>query len=71
MIRRLMIPLVLTCLWSAPTLMAAPIHDAARDGDTHRIRELLSAGATVNAKDNEGATIAVGTPVTRRPPPWR
>ena len=36
MIRRLMMPLVLACLWSSTVLMTAPIHDAAWDGDAHR-----------------------------------
>ena len=56
MIRRLMMALVLACLWSSTALMAAPIHDAARQGDEHRVSELLAAGADVNAKDEDGRT---------------
>ncbi len=52
MIRRLMMALVLACLWSSPALMAAPIHDAARQDDEHRVKELPAAGADMNAKDD-------------------
>ena len=34
----------------------APLHDACRDGDTERVRQLLDNGALVDEKNNNGST---------------
>ncbi len=36
---------------------AAPIHDAAIDGDTERVKQLLGEGADVNAPDDAGTPL--------------
>ena len=56
MIRRSIVALVLSFLWSSTAVMAAPILDALKNGDQPRLRELLAASADVDAKDNKGQT---------------
>ena len=56
MIRWLMLALVPVFLWTTPSEPAA-LHDAAKKGDTHRVRELLATGADVNAKTNTGSIL--------------
>ena len=34
----------------------SPLHDACRDGDTERVRQLLDEGAPVDEKDEYGVT---------------
>ena len=34
----------------------SPLHDACRDGDTERVRQLLDEGAPVDEKDEVGRT---------------
>ena len=34
----------------------SPLHDACRDGDTERVRQLLDEGAAVDEKDKNGDT---------------
>ncbi|MFQ5937799.1 MAG: ankyrin repeat domain-containing protein [Acidiferrobacterales bacterium] len=36
--------------------LADPLHDAARKGDLDQVKQLIAAGANVNAKDKNGIT---------------
>lgn len=48
--------LIAACLtWPVPA-MAAPIHEAARKGDVAKVRQLLEAGADINAQDQYEGT---------------
>ena len=39
------------------TAVADPLHDAIEAGDWEKVKELVSGGADVNAKDNDGKSL--------------
>ncbi len=47
--------LILPCIWWRPCL-AAPIHDAARQGDVENVNRLLDQGVAPDARDKTGET---------------
>ena len=61
--------IVFLCLWTS-TALAAPIHDAAKAGDTKRIKALLNAGAKVNARMTDQHILEKPLPCDKKTSEW-
>ena len=56
-LENILLPLIFALMTCLPAVaVAAPIHDASRNGDVAEVKRLLSSGADVEARDKYGQT---------------